>query len=53
MSFLGDLIGVGIDVVKVPLGVVADIATLGGVVNDHGSYTAEALEKLEEDARDL
>jgi hypothetical protein len=53
MGFLGDLLGVAADVVKVPFAVAADVVTLGGAANDHDSYTVEALKKLEEDARDL
>lgn len=54
MSLLGDLMGVVVDVVKLPVAVVKDVVTLGGAATDHdGTYTGEQLEELEEDLREL
>jgi len=46
----GALIRTTVNVVSVPVAVVADVLTLGGVANDHGSYTLEAVERLKREA---
>ncbi len=54
MSFLGKVLGVVVDTVKVPIAVVEDVVTLGGVANGKNrTYTGKALEELEDDIRDL
>jgi hypothetical protein len=47
-SSLGDLLKAGVGlVIETPASIVADVATLGGVLNDKDKpYTVEALEKV-------
>lgn len=54
MGFLGDVLGLVIDVVEVPIAVVKDVVTLGGACTmKDETYTGEALKKLDDDARSL
>ena len=55
MSIFGKLIKVGLDVaITLPVAVVKDVATLGGVVIDKPRpYTVGATRKLVEDTKDV
>jgi len=54
MGFLGDIFGVVIDVVEVPIAVTKDVFTLGGVVMDEPEpYTFKKLKELKDDLKDL
>ena len=51
MSFLGKMIKAGIDTVSIPIAIVKDVATLGGVLEDEPRpYT---LKKLREIGKDI
>lgn len=50
MKLFGQLVRTVVNVVVLPVAVVQDIFTLGGVSTDHGSYTREALETLKDEA---
>lgn len=53
MSVFGKLGAAIIRTATIPLSVVADIATLGGVMNDHGeSYTAGKVRRIVDDIED-
>lgn len=52
MGLFGALIKVGVDTIKLPVSVIKDVVTLGGEMNGHGSYTAENLEQIKEDAEE-
>ena len=41
MGIFSKLVKIGINTVTTPIAIVKDVVTLGGSVNDHGSYTAE------------
>ena len=50
MSVFGKLSAVVIRTATIPLSVVADIATLGGAINDHGStYTGAKVRQIVQD----
>jgi len=50
MKLFGQLIRTVVNVATLPVAVVKDVVTLGGAATDHGSYVAEALEQLKEEA---
>ena len=53
MKLFGQLIRTVVNVVTLPVAVVADVVTLGGTMNEHGKpYTAEALQKLKDEAEE-
>ena len=49
MGFFNDLTNLVLDVVTVPVAVVADVMTLGGSVMDEEPYTPRAINKVIED----
>lgn len=50
MGFFKGIVKLGINIVSIPVPVVMDIITLGGVQNDHGSYTLKHIQKAKDDA---
>jgi hypothetical protein len=54
VSLFGALVRTAVNVAALPVAVVADAVTLGGVANDRpeGSYTLEAIERLKREAED-
>lgn len=52
MKLFGQLIRTAVNTALLPVAVVADAVTLGGEMNDHGSYTTEAVERLKREARE-
>lgn len=51
MKLIGQLIRTAVNVVALPVAVVSDAVTAGGVMNDHGqTYTGEALRRLKREA---
>lgn len=50
MKLFGQIVRTVVNVVVLPVAVVKDVVTLGGVATDHGSYTAEQLRKLKDEA---
>ena len=53
MGLLGKLLKTTIDVVTLPVDVVKDIATLGGVLTDEKPYTAQKFERLGDDLEEV
>lgn len=54
MSIFGKLIKVAVDTtVRLPVAVVKDIATLGGVIIDEDSSVVEAVKKTARDTKDV
>lgn len=49
MGILGNIFKVVADVVETPIAIVKDVVTMGGVLDDRGSYTAEKLKELKQD----
>lgn len=54
MSFLGKLVKAGIDTVSLPIAIIKDVATMGGVTNEAylkngGTYTMKKLKDISED----
>ena len=53
MSLFGAIIRTAVNVVAIPVAVAKDVITLGAKAADDGeSYTAEAIEKLKDEADD-
>lgn len=53
MSLFGKIVRTAVNVVTIPVDVVKDIATLGGVATDQPKpYVAQKLEKIKEEAED-
>ena len=52
MKLFGQIVRTVVNTVMLPVDVARDIVTLGGVVNGHGSYTAERIETLKEEAEE-
>jgi hypothetical protein len=53
MKIFGQVIRTVVNTALLPVALVKDVVTLGGVVDDHGeSYTAEAVERLKQEARE-
>lgn len=51
LKIFGQLIRTAVNVVALPVALVADVATMGGEANDHGqTYTGEALRRLKREA---
>ena len=54
MSILGSLLGTVVDVVTLPIEVVKDVATMGGVLTDKSQpYTVKKLKDLADDIEDV
>ena len=54
MGLFGKLIGAVIDVTTLPITIVKDVVTLGGVLDDKDTtYTGDKLKELNDDLRDL
>ena len=53
MGIFGTLFELTVDVVKLPVAVVADVVTLGGAATDRGSYIAQNLEEIKEDLDEI
>ena len=54
MSLLGNVLGTVIDMARLPISVVKDVATLGGVLTDRShSYTRDVCGNLREDLNEL
>lgn len=49
MGIWGSITNLALDVVTVPVAVVADVFTLGGFVMDDEPYTPRAIKKVVED----
>lgn len=50
MKLFGQVVRTVVNVVTLPVAVVQDVFTLGGVATEHGSYIIKALERLKDDA---
>jgi len=48
MSLFSALIKVAVETIQLPLAVVKDVVTLGGSMNDNGSYVKEKLDDIKE-----
>jgi hypothetical protein len=54
MSILGNILGTIIDTASLPVAIIKDAATLGGVLTDRQkTYTQEKAEDVKEDLEDL
>lgn len=52
MSFFGKLIGATIEVVKVPVAIVKDVVTIGGIAVDKDkTFTEEKLDDIKREAQ--
>jgi len=51
-ELLESLTKAAVGVVTVPVGIVADVVTLGGVLNDRESYTKEAVSDVMDNLKD-
>jgi hypothetical protein len=49
MGIFGNIFKVVTDIVEVPIAAAKDVLTMGGVLDDRGSYTAEKLKELKDD----
>lgn len=49
MGILGNIFKVVTDIVEVPIAMGKDVLTMGGVLDDRGSYTAEKMKELKDD----
>lgn len=49
MGLLGNIFKVVTDIVETPIAMAKDVVTMGGVLDDRGSYTAEKLNELKND----
>ena len=50
---LGKLFKAAVGVVVLPIAVVKDVVTLGGVASDHGSYTKEQIDEIADNLDDV
>ena len=54
MSLFGKLLKTTFDVVTLPVSIVKDVATMGGVLTDEDeSYTSQKLDRLNDDLEDV
>jgi len=54
MSIFGKLLKTGFDLATMPVDVVKDVATLGGVLTgERETYTGQKLKRLERDAEEI
>jgi len=54
MSILGNILGTIIDTASLPVAIIKDATTLGGVLTDRDkTYTQEKAEDVKEDLEDL
>ena len=54
MGIFGNILGTIIDTATLPVSVIKDVATMGGVLtNQNESYTQKKVEKIQEDFEDL
>lgn len=54
MGILGNIIGTVIDTASLPVAVIKDVATLGGVLTDRkATYTSSKVSDIKEDLEDL
>lgn len=52
MGLFGKLVATAVNVATLPVAVVKDVVTLGGVSTEHGgSYVAQKLKEIKDDAR--
>jgi hypothetical protein len=49
MGIFGNIFKVVTDIVEVPIAAAKDIVTMGGVLDEKGSYTAQKLKELKDD----
>ena len=52
VSFFAAVVRTVVNVAVLPIAVVKDIVTLGGMATDRESYTAEQLQKIKDEADD-
>lgn len=52
MKIFGQLVRTVVNVAVLPVAVVKDAITLGGVLVDKPSYTGKAIDKLKDEARE-
>ena len=52
MGLFGKLVATAINVATLPVAIVEDVVTLGGVATDRESYIAEKLRQIKEEAQD-
>ena len=53
MGLFGKLVRTAVNVATLPVAVVKDVVTLGGIATDnHGSYTAEKLQEIKDESED-
>ena len=52
MGFIGGLLKTAVEVVTLPVAVVKDVVTLGGVLVDEDSATVNKLERIAEDVEE-
>ena len=53
MKLFGQLVRTAVNMALLPIAVVKDVATLGGVITENGKpYTTEQLQKLKDEASD-
>ena len=53
MKLFGQIIRTAVNVVTLPVAVVKDIMTLGGIITENGRpYTAVKLQQIKDEARD-
>jgi hypothetical protein len=51
MSLFGAIVKTAVNISCLPIAIVKDVVTLGGVATDHGSsYTEEQIEKIKREA---
>lgn len=53
MKLFGQLVRTVVNVAQLPVAVIKDVVTLGGVISENGrTYTAKQLEKIKEEAQE-
>lgn len=52
MKLFGQIVRTAVNLTLLPVAVVQDVFTLGGVATEHGSYTVEQLRRLKEEAEE-
>ena len=50
MKIFGQIIRTAVNIVALPVAVVKDVVTLGGVATDHESYIKEKLQQIKDEA---